>query len=86
MYSQIEHDKAIFYFDILRDMCCDIDIQEDADCLVLGNEEEKCSYKLSDVNKVFPQVKTLYIGPNVIDIRKYAGETPYLIECFLSNG
>ena len=68
MYSQIEHDKAIFYFDILRDMCCDIDIQEDADCLVLGNEEEKCSYKLSDVNKVFPQVKTLYIGPNVIDI------------------
>ena len=40
MYSQIEHDKAIFYFDILRDMCCDIDIQEDADCLVLGNEEE----------------------------------------------
>lgn len=34
----------------------------------LANEEEKCSYKLSDVNKVFPQVKTLYIGPNVIDI------------------
>lgn len=68
MYSQAEHDKAIFYFDVFRDMCCDIDIQEDADCLVLGNEEEKCSYKLSDVNKVFPQVKTLYIGPNVIDI------------------
>ena len=67
MYSQAEHDKAIFYFDVFRDMCCDIDIQEDADCLVLGNEEEKCSYKLSDVNKVFPQVKTLYIGPNVID-------------------
>lgn len=65
MYSQAEHDKAIFYFDVFRDMCCDIDIQEDADCLVLGNEEEKCSYKLSDVNKVFPQVKTLYIGPNV---------------------
>lgn len=68
MYSQAEHDKAIFYFDVFRDMCCDIDIQEDADCLVLGNEEEKCSYKLSDANKVFPQVKTLYIGPNVIDI------------------
>lgn len=68
MYSQAEHDKAIFYFDVFRDMCCDIDIQEDADCLVLGNEEEKCSYKLSDVNKVFPQVKTLYIGPNVMDI------------------
>ena len=68
MYSQAEHDKAIFYFDVFRDMCCDIDIQEDTDCLVLGNEEEKCSYKLSDVNKVFPQVKTLYIGPNVMDI------------------
>ena len=32
------------------------------------DEEEKCSYKLSDVNKVFPQVKTLCIGPNVMDI------------------
>lgn len=68
MYSQTEHDKAIFYFDVLHDECCDIDIQEEADCLVLGNEKEKCFYKLSDVDKVFPQVKTLYIGPKVMDI------------------
>ena len=34
----------------------------------LEMKNEKCFYKLSDVNKVFPQVKTLYIGPNVIDI------------------
>lgn len=68
MYSQTEHDKAIFYFDVLHDECCDIDIQEETDCLVLGNEKEKCFYKLSDVDKVFPQVKTLYIGPKVMDI------------------
>ena len=68
MYSQTEHDKAIFYFDVLHDECCDIDIQEETDCLVLGNEKEKCFYKLSDVDKVFPQVKTLYIGPQVMDI------------------
>lgn len=68
MYSQTEHDKAIFYFDVLHNECCDIDIQEEADCLVLGNEKEKCFYKLSDVDKVFPQVKTLYIGPKVMDI------------------
>lgn len=68
MYSQTEHDKAIFYFDVLHDECCDIDIQEEADCMVLGNEKEKCFYKLSDVDKVFPQVKTLYIGPKVMYI------------------
>lgn len=59
---------VFLYFDSSLKNCVDIDIKDGVDTVVFDGGNSKVNINLRNVNKQFPDVKTIVINEDVIEI------------------